>query len=72
MFHLHPLCAFYTFFFEGCHHFPAFPTSLLYPWLFKECIPNNYWFKLDFYVSGLDPCYLMCLLVLMPIIKWIM
>jgi hypothetical protein len=52
MFHLHPLYVFYILFFEGCHHFPTFPTSMLYPCLFKERIPNNYQFKLIFSVLG--------------------
>jgi hypothetical protein len=48
-----PLCGFYIFFSKRCQHFLGFPTSLLYPWPFKETIPNDYWFKLVFYVSGL-------------------
>jgi hypothetical protein len=38
---------FYTFFSKGCHHFLAFPTSLLYSWLFKKIyltIIDSKWF----------------------------
>jgi hypothetical protein len=69
MFHLHPFYAFYTFFFKGRHHFPAFLMSLLYPWPFKESITNDYRSKLVFYVRTTH--YSMCLLGMMPIIKWI-
>ncbi len=35
MFHLCLVCAFYTLFSKGCHHFSNFPTSMLYPWPFN-------------------------------------
>jgi len=69
IFHLHPLCIFSILFFKRCRHVLAFLMSLLYLWPFKKNITNNYQSKVVFYVKIVH--YLMCLLGMMPIIKWL-